>query len=436
MAILSILTFLFGLMSFFYKKRHITLICILLLVYNYFNFASAFFSIGPFTLQHSDLGLLLIFLILPFRKKINNQELKYIKRALIIFLLFLTTAILYDFIFQGTTASQIFRSVRNIGFLFFFFIINSFSFLNYKRLMIFLTYFTVIHSLIYISQYVFNFSFFSNTLIETDLDGVRYSNSPPFITIVLVLLIFKKKKHLLVYSQIFVVLLATLLTLSRAAVVSSLVVVLLYIILKHANRIYKLIIPFSIVFSLAFSILAYSPLLKYRFVSTANQASSLAKIDFDNLTDFYHQGSLTFRLGLTFERLMYVLDDTKRIILGVGFVPDIDIKRSIFVIGTKSDLLPTGYEQYNSGDILYPNIITRYGILGSFFFLYFLFSIFSFFKSNIKYNYAKISYVYIISMLLLTFNNQSFYQSHVFVIFFILIGMILTQINNDKLLSN
>jgi hypothetical protein len=121
---------------------------------------------------------------------------------------------------------------------------------------------------------------------------------------------------------------------------------------------------------------------------------------------------------------MYVLGDPKKIILGVGFVPDFDIESKIFTLGTKSDVLPSGYEQYNTGDILYPNIITRFGILGSILFMAFIFKILQFSLKNSRFNYGKILSTYIIALLFSTFNNQSFYEAHQFLLVFILIPQI------------
>ena len=135
MAIISILTFLFGIISFVNKKRYYTLISLFLLAFNFFSFAPSFFYIGSISLQNFDFGLLLVFLILPFRDKSNVKELKYLKRSLNGFILFLIFAILYDFLISGTSASQIFRTVRKTGFFFFFFCLNLFSFKDYKKLL-------------------------------------------------------------------------------------------------------------------------------------------------------------------------------------------------------------------------------------------------------------------------------------------------------------
>ena len=427
MGILSLLLFLFGLISFFNKLRFITLMSLMVLAFNYFGFSSSDFSILSVSLQHSDLSLLLIFTVLPFCKNLNEKEVKYLKISLIIFLTFLMISILYDLIFRGTTPLQIFRTVRKTGFLFVFFLINSFSFKDFKKLLFFLISITLIHSIFYISQYIFNFSFSSNDLLETELGGSRYSNSPPFVTLLLAILLFKERKQTINYYQLSIVLMAILLTLSRGAIVSSLVVIIAFFVLKYEMKIYKLLIPFFILFLGIVISFQSLPILATRFSNTTKEILSINKMDYSNLIDFYHQGSLTFRLGVTYERLIHVLEDPVRILLGVGFIPDMDITQKIFVIGTKSDGLPTGFEQYNSGDILYPNIITRYGILGSLLFLSLIFKIFSFSNKNKKYKYGKILYVYLISMMLTSFNNQSFYQGQVFIIIFVMIGLVLIE---------
>ena len=132
MALLSISSFLLGLISFFNKNKGITLICIFLLAYDFVNLINPFFYIGTVSIQNSDLALLLIFCILAFRSKVNYKDLKGIKIVLVAFLVFLSISVLYDIFIMGTTLSQSFRTLRNFGFLFFFFIQDKFKFKDYK----------------------------------------------------------------------------------------------------------------------------------------------------------------------------------------------------------------------------------------------------------------------------------------------------------------
>lgn len=429
MALISISSFLLGLTSFFNKKKEITLICLFLLAYDFINLIQPFFYIGSISIQNSDLALLLIFCILPFRSKVNYKEVKGIQIILVTFLIFLLISVLYDVSVMGTTLSQSFRTLRNFGFLFFFFIINKFNFKDYNKFFDFILNITIIHSIIYISQYIFEFSFFVDNL-KSDMGEVRYSNSPPFLYISLVLLLFKKKLN---YSKILIILIAVLCTLSRVALIVAIISIVCALIFKYKFNAVKVGFSMTIIYLVLSSIISYSNSLNNRIEDANEQISSINYLDFDNLNSFYHQGSFIFRVGLTYERLLYVLEDPKKIFLGVGFVPDFDIKRKIFVIGTESEVLPTGFEQYNSGDILYPNIITRFGIFGSLLFMAIIFKILLFSLKNTRFMSGKILATYVIALLFSTFNNQSFYEAHQFLLVFMLIQLIFNE--KKKLIS-
>lgn len=420
MALLSISSFLLGLISFFNKNKGITLICIFLLAYDFVNLINPFFYIGTVSIQNSDLALLLIFCILAFRSKVNYKDLKGIKIVLVAFLVFLSISVLYDIFIMGTTLSQSFRTLRNFGFLFFFFIQDKFKFKDYKFFFSFILNMTIIHSIIYISQYIIGFTFFGDS-IKSDTGLLRFSNSPPFLYISLILFLFEKKSN---YVKILIILIAILCTLSRGAFIVAIISVFCALIYKYKFNLFKVGFSMTLIYLIFSFVISYSTALNTRVTDAQEQISSVNSLDFNNLNSFYHQGSGIFRLGLTYERLMYVLGDPKKIILGVGFVPDFDIESKIFTLGTKSDVLPSGYEQYNTGDILYPNIITRFGILGSILFMAFIFKILQFSLKNSRFNYGKILSTYIIALLFSTFNNQSFYEAHQFLLVFILIPQI------------
>ena len=150
-------------------------------------------------------------------------------------------------------------------------------------------------------------------------------------------------------------------------------------------------------------------------------------MNYNSLNDFYHEGSFLFRLGLTYERFLYVLQEPIRILLGVGFIPDMDIFSPIFVLGTYSEVMPTGFEQFNSIDILFPNIITRYGIFGSLIFINLLIVIIKLGYKNKEIITGQILITYMFSMIYISLINESFYNSKYFILIFILIGMLVSQ---------
>lgn len=431
MSFISILLFIVGFYGFFNNKRYLTLIIILILSSSWFGFAEPILSLGPIQLQNGDLALLLIFVLLPFRNKYQNSQLNGIKNALILFLLFFSVSVAYDYIFRGTSPMQIFRTTRHNGYLAFFFLINSFSWRDYRIFFKYVIIITVIHAILYISQYLFGINLSSQEIDLNEFGGARYRNDPPYLIPAFVFLIFLIEENRLYKWYIVLFILAVILTQSRGAIISTITVVFLFFILNKKMKIHTLLFISLITISIYNITLNYFPIISERFNDSYTQYNSFADLDFNNLESFYYQGSFIFRIGLTFERLMYVLSDPITTLIGVGYIPDMDLTSPIFILGTESPILPVGYEQYNSVDIFFPNIITRYGITGSIIFLYLIFQLFVFSFKHRQYLFGKILLTYLMSLLLISFIYSSFYNGHFYFIIFILIGLTMMEIKSQ-----
>lgn len=426
MFLFSIVLFLSGIYSFFIKKRFVTLLTIIILSSNYWGYVEPNFSLFSFSIQHSDLALLLIFCLFPFRILKTDLELKHIKRALILFLVFLLIAILYDYFERGTTFMQIFRTTRKSGYLLMFFLLKSFKYSDYIKTIKFIIFLTIIQSLLYVSQYVFGYSLINGGNKLNELGESRYGSFPEYIIPCLAITIFfLKKKSVKVLTILFI--LTIILYQSRGAIISTISMLFVFLYLKNKIKISS-VIKISFFATMIFLIISsYFPIILERFMNLQNEIFTINQMNYNSLNDFFHEGSFTFRLGLTYERFIYVIEEPVRILLGVGFIPDMDILSPIFVLGTHSESLPTGFEQFNSIDILFPNIITRYGIFGSIIFINLLFKIINLGYTNKKIITGQILFTYLFSMIFISLINESFYNSEYFIIIFILIGLIISQ---------
>ena len=320
---------------------------------------------------------------------------------------------------------QIFRTTRKTGYLAFFFLINSFSKRDYQNFIYFFIFLTAVHAILYISQYIFNYSFSPTETVDNEFGNVRYRNTPPLVVPMLVISVFivsKARKKIAIASLFFI---AIILAQSRGGIIASVSILLLFLFFQYKLKTRTIVFVFSFLF-LGYLIIPYLfPIIGVRFQSLFGDIGVVGSLDYGNLNFFRSQGSYNFRLGLTYERLMYVLADTTRIILGVGYIPDFDITHPIFILGTASPALPSGFEQFNSVDIFFPNIITRYGIVGSLIFLYFIFQIFGFSYKNRELLWGKILFTYLFSMIFMSLVNETFYNGQYFIIIFIMIGMII-----------
>lgn len=432
MGIISIILFLYGFLNFFNNRKYLTLISITILASGYFQLAAPNFYIGPLSLQHSDLALLMIFFLIPFRKKLNNYQLKEIRTALLVFFAFLMISILYDLFARGTTPMQIFRTTRKTFYLTFFYLIPSFNQNDYQKLIKFIIYITLIHSLLYISQYIFDYSIIKGNDAFSGLGEKRYRGIPTFLIPVLVLSFFSLHNSIKKIIFISIFLMTVILGQSRGAMISAFSIVLLYLYLQNKIKLRTIITIPILFFFIYYITLSYIPVIGERFSHLFNEMSIVNEMDYNNLDAFYHEGSLIFRWGVTYERLIYVLEDPVKIIFGVGFIPDMDITTSIFTLGTHSPTLPTGFEQYNSVDILFPNIITRYGILGSLIFIFLIIKIFIFSSRNKNKLWGRILFTYLISMAFISLINETFYNGFYFLFIFFFIGLIAMDVQNRE----
>ena len=218
-----------------------------------------------------------------------------------------------------------------------------------------------------------------------------------------------------------------LLAQSRGNITSAIFIIFLYFYIENKISIGTLLLTPFFAF-LGYNLILYIfPVITVRFSSLTSDFSLINSIDYNNLETLRHKGSLLFRYGLSYERFMYVINDPIKILLGVGFVPDIDILEPIFSLGTHSPLLPTGFEQFNTADVFFPNIITRFGILGSILFINIIIKLMNFGFKNKKLFWGKILFTYIISLLIISFSSNTFYNEQIFLMIFIFAASILFE---------
>lgn len=431
--LVSFLLFFIGVFSYFSdKSKHLSLIIILILSSNYFGLESGFFLIGNMSLQHGDLALLLIFILIPFRIKVNSKHVNEIKIALSVFLIFLAVSIFYDYTYRGTSLMQIFRTTRNLGYLSFLFLIGSFKSQHYQKLFKFLITITVLHSFFYISQYIFGYSYTSyldslKVVTENESGGKRYTNGPTYLIPIMVLVAYIIKNRKVKFLLLILFLITIILGQSRGAIISVFSIFFMYTVLNKKLKLSTLIIPPVAVLIIYFLLLNFFPIIEERFVALFDEVELIDKLNFNSLEYFTQGGSFIFRLGLTYERFMYVMDDEIRMLLGVGFVPDMDITSPIFILGTHSPMLPTGFEQYNTVDVFFPNILTRFGFVGSAVYIYFIISILRYSYKNKMLVYGKILLTYLISLIVISFINETFYNAKYFIILFALAQLIIYE---------
>lgn len=429
MILLSLFIFFVGAFSFFYKKRHFFIISIILLSSNFFNLSLSYFNIGSFVIQNYDLALLLLIICFPLIKNIKDKELKKIGNSIKFFIVFLIVSVSYDFFFRDNSFFSIFRTTRHILFFLFFFYLESFNKSHYKKVFNFLIIVTFLHSTIYMSQYIFNYSYTTyldslKAVTHNEFGYSRYTNGPTFIMPSLILVLFSKYNKILKNLIILVFFTTVILTQGKGLLFLFLTTLLFHQILIKKVKIENLLfsLPFLLLLMPILSSLLLNSFSFQRIFLLVNEYQNIYYLDLDNLVDWQHSGSFIFRLGLIIERYKYIITEIDMILLGVGYLSDAELLRPIFELGTISPNLQSGFEQFNTKDILFPNLLTRYGILGSFIFLKIPYTILRLNVAKIKRIESKFIFLLLVAIFINSFFNYTIYNTFNFISIFIFLG--------------
>ena len=418
----SIVLFFLGLGFFFNGSRHLTLIILFTLASSYFELMPGFFSLGITTIQHSDFALLMIGILLPFRTGSSNKF-REVKKWIVIFFAFLVVSCAYDFLFRDSSLMQIFRTVRGTFYLSFVWLLSSFKANDYLLLFKFLVIVTIGHSFLYLSQYLFDFRL-TEGLAENEFGGKRVTGGhPPFLYLAVVLSLYfcKSKRSLVAILGLFVTVI--LFGQSRGALIGlgASLICYLYFFSKVGKGFWTWFGMASATLMTVCCLLIMFPEVSSRVGLLREESKNFNQLDFSRVETFRFKGSATFRIGLIYERFNYVSEDPIKMLFGVGFVPDKDIRVAIFKLGTESPSLPTGFEQYNSVDILFPNLITRYGFFGSAIFVILILKTYSAAFKGYRVALGKTTICYLAWMLVGSFNNETYYDCFNFLAIFSLI---------------
>lgn len=428
--ILILILIIVSLISFYIEKKHFLLYTIILFNTNFFNFFNETKYLFD-SIILSDISIVL-FLFLIINSKFKNYS---YSKYIYFFFIGLFVLISYDFYWRNNDALSIFKSTRHLIFLL---AINlkGFDESIIKRTfnLIILSGFFI--SILFLFEVLFNINFLPFEFQYDDSSIVnRPLYSPLFLTLFIILLIPAKRSFKKLFF-LFVFFLSLFISSSFGSIFSIFIVLLIYFYFKYKFSIQRV---FLVGFSSAlvfFSADIINNSLSNKGISVKEIFSfNLNNINEDYLNELRFSGSGSFRIAVLIERLYYVISDSERFIFGAGFTPDQDLKNKLFVVGTESPSLYVGYEQYNSKDIFLPNIITRFGIILSIYFLFTIYKFFVFLSKNKFFNYYFfLGFLFMTSLIFRSFNNNTFFDGiNYFILFLFLTNdNILVNISNSK----
>ena len=200
----------------------------------------------------------------------------------------------------------------------------------------------------------------------------RFLFTPAFMTVLIPISIFCKKlvpKQLRYISPI-VFLSGRFCTLYRTAIATSLLCILLVMFFKGSfTKMFKAAAVLLVIY-LVFGN-AFSERLAKGNNSTANDISALMRGDFNQARSDVSNGlTLMYRIGWVIERGAYLITSPVELLMGLPMTSDAKFwhRNYDFRFGLRDK--ETGYiDQANTPDISYGMMMTRYGLIGTFFLL-------------------------------------------------------------------
>jgi hypothetical protein len=437
----------------------LVIIAILLYIRNYkvsalilfFFFLTSGFNLVPeeitkffFLSKGSDYALLILLGILAIDTAYYKGYLKSdeFTKLLIPFGIFLIICILYSKFIIGVAVVDIIRTCRFVFFWAAWFVFRSMQAEQLILLLKSLFYVTVCCSVLYVLQIVFDQTILNETVVyDVEVFGIlfpRYYNQPDMLHFFVLMAVFcNPTKGLARYVTSAILILAMIGAFHRSHISFFCIAVLIGFLLQLPRSRRIKIIAISSVF--VFGAVLFEG---YRFVHSktfhdiklvlSGEFVEVA-IDLEMGLEELQESTFTYRMAHFFERSMYLQNNPKAMLFGVGLMPEDSPKTDVmfdFNIGIEKETSGR-ITQLDSPDISYSGLILRFGYLGTLLFLIPVFALMLFFYRHKENKYALFSFAY----LAMDFGT-SFFSSNFMLPITFLLPMISYMVVNKQIKEN
>ncbi len=173
---------------------------------------------------------------------------------------------------------------------------------------------------------------------------------------------------------------------------------------------------------------------------TVTDISNVLSGEFLEVNDDFvmdEDSTFLFRMTHFFERFMDITDSKMGSVFGAGYMTegsDYTLNHFDYQIGLPDEI--TGNTiQLDTSDISWSNFIIRYGIIGTFIFLYFFFSITSIYNKNLKTIGLPI-FLYMILLFIDSFTSDLMYQNRMLIFPLLLYNLLSSKYEYKKSIDN
>ena len=402
--------FILSIAALVFKRKGLALFLFFVFSSGLSGFFTENIAIGGGALRFTDLSLLFLFFVLTVQLINDKFKINFkgeSKWQMVAFLLVMALYIFVDIYFTGTSTNDVFRVTRTWLLLLFAFAIPYFDRNDIEDAMKWLYYLTMIHLVVFAFQPVLGYNL--GGLVSSYGGIMRYYNLPFFWLFAFWYTYFKinvgnKAKALIM--TFFIVCL--LISITRSILFSIFACMLFAFLLfeKRANSLWK-----SLLFAaVGVAVLLLIPNVRVRVLEGVDEISIIGDIDsiFATLKESPDMNFI-FRVAHLVERFLFVLEDAKKTIFGLGFISEDSLSYDYFLIGLRDD---SGHiVQLDTADNSWSNLLIRFGIVGTVLFVLWLF--YSFIKPFLRAKtttWGRVGLMYIVSSLLLSTSSSNLYM--------------------------
>lgn len=333
---------------------------VVILLFDSIHFFGTFSSQFLFEHQLQDTALILLTFIcfrLSYRRKqIKPSYLKYLKIAVIIFLLFFMIAAMVDLLVNEVALTSIFRIFRTWCCFIFLWFLQYLRQSEVHKILRYCLYISVFISGLFIIEFVFNL----------DISGVARSNlntraSIPwlemFFVYLLLLVDYYKISFRFKWFSVIIILSLIVLTGSRSIFAMYAMGTIFAFFFKD-NRVSLRKLVYAVLAVLFFAgIFMTDNIINERYAAVDQDVKGLRR------TNASVEGNFSFRMILLTERMNYINKKSQYVVFGIGCVQEKDLKKRLFYIGLRNER--GRIVQLDTGDIAWALLFLRFGYVGT-----------------------------------------------------------------------
>ncbi len=372
--------------------------------------------------KNYDLAFIYIISVLIINIFLDKRKIRYIDMTIItlivLFIVFLFFVIRFSYNHYKFTPYQILQGSRASFLILCYFFLRRME----KETFIWLNkaffYITLVTSILFILEVFYNLPLFPYTMIVKvdDFTGImRYYNSPPLLYWYLIVTILYPSilNSRLTTIGSFVFSVALIATLGRTQIGMTFGVVLLGLLLKgKANTLLKVLIISGILS------VPFMEILNLRFEGkygndTESEVKSIFSGGIADMAngDYTDEGTLTYRFAWIYERMLYLSNRPfGESVFGLGLISDSQTETVQamyhFNLGLYNE---DGFkQQMTTPDISYGNLLSKYGYVGGFLYLFVWFYLLGFFFIHRKHlDYAFVGFLLVLDLMLISIAGTS-----------------------------